>query len=106
MGKTIMGAVVSLDCYIADDSDGVGPLFDWYSNGDVSWAFERSVEECRTTRASADFMRARYANVAAVVIGHRLRWSVWRRRHQARSGSATTSGKPPSQEHHELRLEH
>ena len=29
MGKTIMGAVVSLDGFMADDNDGVGPLFDW-----------------------------------------------------------------------------
>jgi dihydrofolate reductase len=72
MGKAIMGAVVSLDGYIADDSDGVGPLFDWYSNGDVSWSFEGSDDESRTTQASADFMRAQYANVAAVVIGRRL----------------------------------
>jgi dihydrofolate reductase len=28
MGKTIMGAVVSLDGFIADDDDRVGPLFD------------------------------------------------------------------------------
>jgi hypothetical protein len=27
MGKTVMGAVVSLDGFIADDNDGVGPLF-------------------------------------------------------------------------------
>jgi hypothetical protein len=26
MGKTVMGAVVSLDGFIADDNDGVGPL--------------------------------------------------------------------------------
>ena len=36
MGKTVMGAVVSLDGFIADDTDRVGPLFDWYTNGDVS----------------------------------------------------------------------
>ena len=30
MGKTIMGAVVTLDGYIADLNDEVGPLFDWY----------------------------------------------------------------------------
>ncbi len=30
-----MGAVVSLDGFIADDNDAVGPLFDWYANGDV-----------------------------------------------------------------------
>jgi hypothetical protein len=28
MGKTIMGAVVSLDGFMADDNDGVEPLFD------------------------------------------------------------------------------
>src|SRR5688572_26386151 len=72
MGKTVMGAVVSLDGFIADDNDGVGPLFDWYGNGDVSWSFEGSDGEFRTTQASADFMRAHYAEVAVVVIGRRL----------------------------------
>jgi dihydrofolate reductase len=72
MSKTIMGAVVSLDGFIADAGDGVGPLFDWYGNGDVTWAFEGAEDECRTTRASADFMRSQYRDVAAVVIGRRL----------------------------------
>jgi dihydrofolate reductase len=72
MGKTVMGAVVSLDGFIADDNDGVGPLFDWYGNGDVTWAFEGAGDECRTTQASADFMRSQYRDVAAVVIGRRL----------------------------------
>jgi dihydrofolate reductase len=72
MATTIMGAVVSLDGYIADDSDSVGPLFDWYGNGDVSWSFDGSDDECRSTQASADFMRAQYAGIAAVVIGRPL----------------------------------
>jgi dihydrofolate reductase len=72
MGKTVMGAVVSLDGFIADDNDGVGPLFDWYGNGDVTWAFEGADDECRTTQASADFMRSQYRDLAAVVIGRRL----------------------------------
>jgi dihydrofolate reductase len=67
-----MGAVVSLDGFIADDNDGVGPLFDWYGNGDVSWSFEGSDGESRSTQASADFMRAHYAELAVVVIGRRL----------------------------------
>jgi dihydrofolate reductase len=67
-----MGAVVSLDGFIADDNDRVGPLFDWYGNGDVSWSFEGSDREARSTQASADFMRAHYAEVAAGVIGRRL----------------------------------
>jgi dihydrofolate reductase len=72
MGRTIMGGVASLDGFIADDNDEVGPLFDWYGNGDVAWSFEGSDAECRTTQASADFMRDLYRGVAAVVIGRRL----------------------------------
>src|SRR5215218_5138764 len=72
MGKTVMGAVVSLDGFIADDDDGVGPLFDWYGNGDVAWAFEGSDAESRSTQASAEFMPTHYRGIAAVVIGRRL----------------------------------
>lgn len=72
MGKAIMGAVVSLDGFMADDDDGVGPLFDWYGNGDVSWSFPGTDEECQTTQATADFIRAQYPDIAAVVIGRRL----------------------------------
>ena len=35
MGKVCVVAAVSADGYIADDNDTVGPLFDWYDNGDV-----------------------------------------------------------------------
>jgi dihydrofolate reductase len=72
MGKTIMGAVVSLDGFIADDNDDVGPLFDWYGNGDVAWGLPGTDDEARSTHASADFMRSHYRSVAAVVIGRRL----------------------------------
>jgi dihydrofolate reductase len=72
MGKTIMGAVVSLDGFMADDNDEVGPLFDWYGNGDVAWSFPGSDGESRSTQASADFMRRHYRNMATVVIGRRL----------------------------------
>lgn len=74
MGKTIMGAVVSLDGYIARDDDGVGPLFDWYGNGDVEWTWTDRQDEpaCRTTQASRDFVKAVYPRIGAVVIGRRL----------------------------------
>ena len=72
MGKTIMGAVVSLDGFMADDNDGVGPMFDWLGNGDVSWGFPGSVDEVRTTQASADFMQSQYRDMAVVVIGRRV----------------------------------
>jgi dihydrofolate reductase len=73
MGKTIMGAAaVSLDGFIADDNDEVGPLFDWLGTGDVSWSLPGSDDEARSTRASADFMTSHYGNTAANVIGRRL----------------------------------
>ena len=73
MGRTIMGAAaVSLDGFIADDNDGVGPLFDWLDNGDVTWSLPGSEDESRTTQASADYMQSHYRDVAAVVIGRRL----------------------------------
>ena len=34
MSTVVMHAVVSVDGFIADDDDQVGPLFDWYFNGD------------------------------------------------------------------------
>ena len=72
MGKTVMGAIVSLDGFMADDNDGVGPLFDWLGNGDVAWTFPNSEGELRTTQASADFMLDVYGDMAANVIGRRL----------------------------------
>jgi dihydrofolate reductase len=35
VGKVITQASMSLDGYIADPAGNVGPLFDWYGNGDV-----------------------------------------------------------------------
>jgi dihydrofolate reductase len=73
MGKTIMGvAAVSLDGFIADDDDGVGPLFDWLGNGDVTWRFPGADYEARSTQASADFMLDLYGDMAANVIGRRV----------------------------------
>ena len=73
MGHTIMGAVVSLDGFIANENDDVGPLFDWYGNGEVEWKWSEDQEyACRTTQASKDFIQAVYPRIGAVVIGRRL----------------------------------
>ena len=73
MGRTIMGAVVSLDGYIADERDDVGPLFDWYGNGDLEWTWtDGEGPPCRTTQASRDFVKEVYPRIGAVVIGRRL----------------------------------
>jgi hypothetical protein len=36
MARVVIQAVVSVDGYIAYPDDTVGPLFDWYGNGDVT----------------------------------------------------------------------
>ncbi|MEV0567468.1 dihydrofolate reductase [Dactylosporangium sp. NPDC050588] len=73
MGRVKMGAVVSLDGFIARDDDTVGPLFDWFGNGDAEWRWSpRQDEPCRTTLASKYFVQSVYPNIGAVVIGRRL----------------------------------
>ncbi|MCZ7537320.1 MAG: hypothetical protein M5T61_16360 [Acidimicrobiia bacterium] len=44
MGKSVMAAVVSMDGFIAADDDEVGPLFEWYGNGNVRWSFPATIE--------------------------------------------------------------
>ena len=72
MGTVVMQASMSLDGYIADPSDGVGPLFDWYGNGDVEVTGADPDRVFHVSRASADYLRQAWANVGAGVIGRRL----------------------------------
>jgi dihydrofolate reductase len=67
-----MGATMSLDGFIADPSGGVGPLFDWYGNGDVEFTGADPDRVFRTTQASADYTRAAWARIRATVVGRRL----------------------------------
>jgi len=72
MGKAIMFAAVSLDGFIAADDDTVGPLFDWYENGDVAGTFSDEDRVFHTTQETADFLYSLAPNMAACVIGRRL----------------------------------
>ena len=80
-------AAVSLDGFIADDNDDVGPLFDWLGSGDVGRSLPGISDEARSSRASADFTTSHYANTAANVIGRRL------------FDLTTADGKPAAYEH-------
>jgi dihydrofolate reductase len=68
MSKVVMHAVVSVDGYIADDHDDVGPLFDWYFNG------ERPLEHMgmSLSAASYDYTRPLWDSIGATVMGRRL----------------------------------
>lgn len=72
MAKVIAQATMSLDGFIADENDAVGPLFDWYGNGDVDFLGADEERVFRVSRASADYLREAWANVPAGVVGRRL----------------------------------
>lgn len=69
MGAVFMHAVVSVDGFIADANDEVGPLFDWYFNGD-----ENIVDggPFRVSRASVGYVRPMWERIGATVMGRRL----------------------------------
>jgi dihydrofolate reductase len=72
MGKVIMAATMSLDGFIADPDDRVGPLFDWYGNGDVEVTGADPDRVFRVSAVSADYLRVAWANIGASVIGRHL----------------------------------
>ncbi len=74
--KVIVGATVSVDGFIADRNDGVGPLFDWYFNGDAELALApgqyRPEGGYRPAPRSVPFLRETWQQIGATVIGRRL----------------------------------
>jgi dihydrofolate reductase len=72
MGKVIAAAAMSLDGFIADSSDAVGPLFDWYGHGDVDITGADPSRVFHVTEATAGYLRATWTSIGAVVIGRRL----------------------------------
>jgi dihydrofolate reductase len=72
MGKVIASAATSLDGFVADPDDAVGPLFDWYNNGDVAITGADPDRVFHVTEATAGYLRAAWADVGAAVIGRRL----------------------------------
>src|SRR5262245_58079222 len=69
MNKVVMHNVVSVDGFIADEHDDIGPLFDWYFNGDTNPVQDSSFQMSAT---SASYVRDAWASIGAMVIGRRL----------------------------------
>lgn len=65
MGTTYLHAVASLDGYIADEHDDVGPLHDWYFSGDHPLVDEDHADvhgaPFRVSAASADYVRGMWS---------------------------------------------
>jgi dihydrofolate reductase len=64
-----MHAVVSVDGYLADSHDEVGPLFEWYFNGDADIV---AGGPFKVSNVSAGYVRPMWAGIRAMVIGRRL----------------------------------
>jgi dihydrofolate reductase len=72
MGKVILVAAVSLDGFVADEDDQVGPLFDWYGNGEVPVTMGDPDRVFHVGPASAEYVRSTADSVRAVVVGRHL----------------------------------
>ncbi|MFI6562132.1 dihydrofolate reductase family protein [Streptomyces sp. NPDC050534] len=80
MGTVIMHSVVSVDGFIADKNDAVGPLHDWYFNGDVPiiesgderYDHSGAGSRFKVSRASAEYVRSMWASIGTIVMGRNL----------------------------------
>jgi dihydrofolate reductase len=72
MGRVIAESTVSLDGFIADESDQVGPLFDWYFKGEVAFAGGDPERVFHVSPASAEYLGESWSRVGAVLMGRRL----------------------------------
>jgi dihydrofolate reductase len=71
MSTVVMHNVVSVDGFIADAEDQVGPLFDWYFNGDTD-LFETPGGAMKVSQASAAYVKPMWASIGSMVIGRHL----------------------------------
>ena len=69
MSTVIMHSVVSVDGFIADEKDEVGPLFDWYGNGDVPIVESSPM---KISPISAGYVQPMWASISSMVIGRHL----------------------------------
>lgn len=75
MATVIMHAVVSVDGFIADENDDVGPLFDWYFNGEMPIVEEAAEERhavFRVSKRSHAYVSSMWGSIGATVQGRHL----------------------------------
>jgi dihydrofolate reductase len=80
VGTVIMHSVMSVDAFIADENDDVGPLHDWYFSGDTpitgggDQQYDHSGAGGRfmVSRASAEYVRTMWDGIGAIVMGRHL----------------------------------
>ena len=72
MATVIVQAVSSLDGFIARPDDLPGPIFDWYTAGDVEIAPGDPERSFRVSRASADYLADTWEGTGVIVMGRHL----------------------------------
>jgi dihydrofolate reductase len=72
MGSVIAHMSMSLDGFIADRDDQVGPLFDWYDGGPVETQSAGERWTFHTDAASAEVLSTMMGRAGALICGRRL----------------------------------
>ncbi|MGH3600826.1 MAG: dihydrofolate reductase family protein [Pseudonocardiaceae bacterium] len=80
MGTVIMHNVVSVDGFIADENDDVGPLHEWYFSGDTpigdggdqKYDHSGAGAGFNVSRTSAEYVRRMWESIGAIVMGRHL----------------------------------
>jgi dihydrofolate reductase len=80
VGIVIMNNSVSVDGFIADEHDDVGPLHDWYWNGDTpitdvgdeGYDHSGAGNGFKVSRASAAYVGPIWASIGTIVMGRNL----------------------------------
>lgn len=80
MGTVIMNNVVSVDGFIADKNDDVGPLHEWYFSGDTPLTEGGNQEydhsgaggRLKVSRTSAEYVKPIWEVIGAIVMGRHL----------------------------------
>lgn len=73
-----MHSVMSVDGFIADDNDDVGPLHDWYFNGDVPIDVDQqydhagSASRIKVSPTSAEYVRPMWQSIGTIIMGRKL----------------------------------
>lgn len=80
MGTVIMHSVASVDGFIADENDDVGPLHDWYFSGDTpiveggdpEYDHSGTGSGFKVSSASAEYVRPMWESIGVIVMGRHL----------------------------------
>ncbi|MFC9433804.1 dihydrofolate reductase family protein [Nocardia sp. NPDC057030] len=82
MGTVIMHNVASVDGFIADENDDVGPLHEWYFNGDTpltdideddpGYDHSGTGNRIKVSRVSAEYVGSIWASIGTIIMGRNL----------------------------------